>query len=358
MPGASNACSARHVVPRPRGDGAAFVAGVRAAVADGGYDLVFGGGDDWMAALATYRDAIGARIAHPPVEVAQAALDKVALTELAHRSGLAAPHTEAADDAALAAWDGPVVVKCRTHWAPGQTRPHRIDARLFPDARAAREQVERIRRAGGQPVLQTPVRGGLGALVGVFHEGRLHGCVQQVSPRLWPTPYGASARATTVPVDPSLRARAERLLGRLGWHGLVELQFLTGDDGVPHLTDLNGRFYGSLALADAASPGLVDLWARAAVGEPVGSLPEGAPGLRYSWIAGDVRRARTERRGGVVADLVDTMRWAHGARHSVWDLRDPAPAWYLASGRLRPASRRGPVAGRAVSGLRSEQSAR
>ncbi|WNB85826.1 hypothetical protein [Cellulomonas sp. ATA003] len=182
MPGASRACDARHVVARPRGDSAEFIAGVRAAVTAGGYDVVFGGGDDWMAALATYRDALGTRVAHPPADVAQAALDKVTLAGLADEVGLAAPHTRAATDEVLAAWDGPAVVKCRAHWSPGQTHPHRIDARLFPAAAAARPQVERIRRAGAEPVLQVPVRGDLGALVGVFHDGRLHGRVQQASP--------------------------------------------------------------------------------------------------------------------------------------------------------------------------------
>jgi predicted ATP-grasp superfamily ATP-dependent carboligase len=335
MPGSSSACSARHVVPRPRGDATAFVAGVRAAVAAGGYDVVFGGGDDWMAALSTYRDRIPTRVAHPPVDVVEAALDKVTLAELAHEVGLAAPRTLVADDGTLDGWQGPVVVKCRTHWARGQTRPHRIDARLYADASAARPQVERIRRAGGQPVLQRPVDGRLGALVGLLHEGRLVGRVQQVATRLWPTPYGASARAVTVAVDEALAARSEDLLRRLGWSGLVELQFLTGADGVPHLTDLNGRFYGSLSLADAAQPALVDAWARQVLGEPVPEMPDASPGARYSWFAGDLRRAVVERRRGPATDLLGTVGWAVRAHHSVWDVRDPGPAWYLATERAR-----------------------
>lgn len=91
----------------------------------------------------------------------------------------------------------------------------------------------RIRAADAEPVLQTPVRSRLGALIGIFHDGRLHGRVQQTTTRLWPTPNGVSARAMTVPVDEELVARAEALLQDLGWWGLVELQFLTGEDRVP-----------------------------------------------------------------------------------------------------------------------------
>ncbi|MFC4902055.1 ATP-grasp domain-containing protein [Kocuria oceani] len=339
MLGATRAAAARHAVPRPRGDADGFIDGVRRAVAEGAYDIVFGAGDDWMAAVSAYRRHIPAEVAHPGPDVVAAALDKVGLAARAARAGLAAPQTLPATDEALASWTGPVVVKCRAHWAPGQTRPHRIEAKLFPDARAAAAQVHRIRAAGADPVLQQPVHGSLGALIGVQRDGRLHGRVQQATSRLWPTPHGVSARARTVPVDEALAARAEALLRELGWWGLVELQFLTGEDGVPQLIDLNGRFFGSMALAEAARPGLADAWARLALGCPVPELPDARTGVRYAWLGGDLRRAAAERRGGLAADVADTLRWGRGAQHSVWDPRDPGPAWHLATWRLTGAAR-------------------
>lgn len=170
------------------------------------------------------------------------------------------------------------MVKCRAHWHPGQTQRFRVEAKLFADAASARERVEHVRRAGLDPVLQEAVDGGLGALIGLFLDGRLNGRVQQVTSRLWPTPSGVSCRAETVAVDDDLASRAERLLGDLGWSGLVELQFLTDADGAPHLIDLNGRFYGSMALADAAHPGLADAWARLVSGRSVPHLPDARAG--------------------------------------------------------------------------------
>ncbi|WP_253905186.1 ATP-grasp domain-containing protein [Arthrobacter sp. H14] len=345
MLGSSRACTARHPVPRPRGDGIAFVDGVRKAVTAGAYDVVFGGGDDWMAALSTYRNDIPARVAHPRSGVVEAALDKVNLAEAAFDAGLAAPYTATATEQALAGWAGPVVVKCRAHWSQGQTRPHRIEAKLFPHIEAARKQVEHLRKAGAEPVLQTPVRGSLGALIGVFHDGRLNGRVQQVSSRLWPTPNGASARAETIPVDEGLAAKAETLLRRLNWSGLVELQFLTGADGVPHLIDLNGRFFGSLALSNVARPGLIDAWGQLVLDGSMPDLEDARTGVRYAWTAGDLRRAGVERRNGVAADVIDTLRWARKAEHSVWRLSDPGPAWNLAAGRF---TRSGGKAGKPV----------
>lgn len=151
-----------------------------------------------------------------------------------------------------------------------------------------------------------------------------------------------SASAVTVAVDTDLAARAEKLLVGLGWAGLVELQFLTGADGVPHLIDLNGRFYGSMALADVARPGLADAWARQALGLPVPDLADARPGVRFAWAAGDLRRATVERRGGLVRDVARTVAWAATSRKSVWSVADPGPTVHLVVGRLRPAGRRTP----------------
>ncbi|NJC24037.1 putative ATP-grasp superfamily ATP-dependent carboligase [Arthrobacter pigmenti] len=330
----SRAVSFSHVVPRPRGDAAEFVKGVQRAVQAGGYDVVFGGGDDWMAALATYRDHIPTPVAHPSAEAVQRALDKVTLAESAAHVGLAAPLTIPATPDAIADWEGPVVVKSRAHWCPGQTRPHRIEARLFDSIASAKERINHMEQLGAEPLLQEPIRGRLGAMIGLFRNGKLEGRVQQSTPRLWPTPNGASARAETVAVDPVLARKVDALLSHIGWWGLVELQFLTDDDGVPHLIDFNGRFFGSIALTNAARPGLANAWGRLVLGESVPSLADAPAGVRYVWAAGDLRRARVERRGGLLADVVDTMRWASRAHHSVWDVRDPGPTWHLVTSRF------------------------
>ena len=48
-------------------------------------------------------------------EIVERSFDKLAFTRAAQTAGLAVPRTEEADEAALAAWDGPVVVKARLH---------------------------------------------------------------------------------------------------------------------------------------------------------------------------------------------------------------------------------------------------
>ncbi len=331
----SRRCSHRHVVPRPRGKGEGFIAGVQRAVREVGYDVVFGGADDWMAALATYRDRIPTRVAHPAPNIVTTALDKLELSKRAAAVGLIGPHTAPATETVLAGWDGPIVVKCRSHWHAGQRHEFRVEARRYPDVAAAMDRIRLLRDVGFEPIVQASVDGRLGALIGLFHEGGLVGRVQQETSRLWPTPSGVSARAETVPIDEELSTRATALLTDLNWSGLVELQFLTDARGVRHLIDLNGRFYGSMALAVAAGVNLPDAWARQVLGRPEPHPGDARTGVRFVWTAGDLRRAARERRGGLVRDVVSTLGWARTATDSVWDRRDLGPTRELVAGRLR-----------------------
>lgn len=331
--GASRAVGTVHVVPRPTEDRDAFVAAIERAHERGGYDVVFGSGDDWMAVTAYLHDRLPMRVAHPHPDVVARALDKLELSRMAEQAGLAAPRTTPVVAGLIDTAPLPVVVKNRWHWVPCRSRRHRVETQVCRTHEELRRHLELFAHDGDEPVLQEHIEGGLGALIGVMHQGRLLGRVQQVSPRLWPTPAGASARARTVPVDEMLAARAEDFLRRLGWTGLVELQFLIDDAGVHHLIDVNGRFFGSLALSESARPGLVDAWARSALGAPVPELGDGQAGLRYHWLPGDLRRAVRERRGGLAVDVWDSVRWGIGARHSVARLDDPQPLLHLLGGR-------------------------
>ncbi|MEO6500465.1 MAG: hypothetical protein ABIQ09_00975 [Jatrophihabitantaceae bacterium] len=126
------------------------------------------------------------------------------------------------------------------------------------------------------------------------------------------------------------------------------MQFIVPADGIARLIDLNGRFYGSLALAVRAGANLPATWAALATGrwaEPVEPMTAGG-GVRYSWWEGDLRRALVERRGGLARDLAGALGAGIGAVHSVGRWRDPAPELARARSLLadrRAADRRGDV---------------
>jgi predicted ATP-grasp superfamily ATP-dependent carboligase len=314
--------SAFHVVPAPEADLPAFAAAVRRAVEQAGYEVVFASSDADVLALSTARDGIPAVVPYPEDAILGRALDKLELTAAAERAGLAVPRSSE-DGAELPL---PVIVKERVHAPDGSS--HTFAGAAVDDRATLEALVADIRARGARPLVQELIAGRLGALTVLCdRDHQIVARVQQESLRIWPGDVGTSARARTVAIDDALSARVARLLADLRWSGLAQIQFLTPVGGAPHLIDLNGRFYGSLALAIGAGVNLPAMWARLATGRGVPAHTDGAAGVRYQWLEADLRQARQDRRGGsVAADALDCLRWSVGATHPAWRLTDPRPA--------------------------------
>ena len=322
-------------VPFPGSVGAAFEGSLRAAVDDHAADVVVAAGDDWMLALAAAAPTLPSRVAHAPLSTLLRAVDKRSLTDAALAAGLAAPRTVSATAAGVASWEGPAVVKPRLHWSPGRPAGARVEARRASSPDELGLAVDAVRQAGGEAVLQEPVEGELMALAGVFVSGRLVGRVQQRAVRVHPA-MGISSRAETTAVDEALAEGVCRMLSGLDWSGLAQVQFLRGVDGVAKVIDLNGRFYGSMALAVAAGVNLPDLLARATMGDALGVVADALPGRRYVRVEGEMPRLLAQRS---LREVGATLRFAVGATQAVWDGRDPMPVLGQVSGR-RPGGRR------------------
>ena len=329
---ASRWVRARHVVPDPQADPEAFGDALRQVVEAGHHDLVFPAGDEYLAALSADRDQLPAAVPLAPHDMILTVLDKLAIVEAARRAGVPVPRTELATDEAVSAWVGPAIVKDRSHWNPGAGPATHRAAIAAADPTELAAAVTSIRSRGGRPVLQSPVEGRM-LCFSAFRSpaGTVSGRVQQTSDHLWPVPLGTTARATTVPIDRELAAAVGRLLDELAWVGMANLQLFEHGDGHA-LIDFNGRFNHSLALAIAAGVRFPTAWARAALTGDDIVLPDGRPGVKLSFLGADVKRALVERRGGLLSDLGDTLRFAATARHSIPSLRDPGPALRYLSG--------------------------
>ncbi|HEV2886824.1 MAG TPA: ATP-grasp domain-containing protein [Jatrophihabitans sp.] len=323
---ASRSCARRHPVPAAHLDQPAFLAAVAGAVREGGYEVVFGAGEAEVLTLSEHRGSVPAVVPHAEHQIVLNALDKARLTEAAVAAGFRVPRSLAPES--LSDETRPVVIKARMHARPGHAgSPPRIDTNVVLGATATRRRVAEIAALGGQAEVQEYLDGRLVAYAAVTTAGGRQVAAQsmQVASRIWPPGAGASCRAVSVPVDPQLSERAAALLAALGWFGLAELQFLVPADGIARLIDLNGRFYGSLALAVAAGANLPATWAALATGRQVEPVTA-AGGVRYSWWEGDLRRALRERRGGLARDLAGALYAGAGAVHSIGRWRDPAPA--------------------------------
>jgi hypothetical protein len=272
------------------------------------------------------RDRIPALVPYPAHDIVLSSFDKLNLAQAATAAGISTPAPMTAVNPALSP-TGKVIVKARFHAVlDRQGSPPRIDGRAVSSVAERDRRVAEILGAGGLPLVQEHVDGTLMSLAILLDaRGEVIARAQQESELIYPPWIGVSVRATTVPIDEDLATRTVAMLRDLGWTGLAQLQFLVPADGVPRLIDFNGRFYGSLALAISAGANFPALWANSAIGRAV-EPADAAPGFRYQWLWGDMRRAFVERRGGLARDLLQTARFARGATHSVWGAGDRTPS--------------------------------
>jgi predicted ATP-grasp superfamily ATP-dependent carboligase len=327
LPSLSRFARHRHLLPPVTAGVEPYVQAVCELVARRGYSLVFACSDAEVLALSERRESIPACIPYASHPAVVRAIDKDQLGQAARAVGLLTPPQASSARQAAELWGpGAVIVKESLHGALGADgHVSHVAPELCADAQAAERRVSEIRASGGAAIVQPALEGRLMAFSSVVdRSGAMLARVQQVAERTYPLAAGLSVRARTVAVDMELAGQVQELLRELGWLGLCELQFLQPAKGQPVLLDLNGRFYGSLALALAAGVNLPDLWARCALGLPGGEVRDGRPDVRYQWMEGDLKAARESSRGAL-ADVADCLRYANRAHDSIWSASDPLP---------------------------------
>ncbi len=330
---------AHHLVREAAEDEDGFVADIARAVRERGYDIVFCSYEGGLLALSRRREEIAPAVwPYASYEVVRRTFDKLDLFGAATAAGVATPYTVPADEDSLAQWAGPVVVKARNHV------PHRFDTAVFESPAQARSLVEQTLAEGGEPLLQTPLRGTMGAAVIVVgRDGQMLAEFHQEAERTWPPGAGDTVLGRVIATDAELSESVARLARELGWIGLAQVELFRDAGGRAWITDFNGRFYGSMALAVRAGVNVPAIWARDALGlDPWnGSGPAPARiGTRFQWLNRDLAAGWA---GGPGA-LLDAVAAAPVAAHSMFEPSDPMPVFrYLLPeagrrlrGRVRP----------------------
>ena len=176
------------------------------------------------------------------------ALDKSLQLDAATRAGLPVPSTEVLEDLTSAtSIRFPVMVK------PARAL-YEVEGALERPAGVICGNGDEFERAAAMPwpgpVLVQPLLHGVGE--GLFgHVGSRgvsawssHRRVRMVNPH-----GSASSACRSHPVDRDLIEPSERFLSAIGWKGMFMLEFLRDSDGKPWFMELNGRAWGSMALA-------------------------------------------------------------------------------------------------------------
>jgi D-aspartate ligase len=306
--------------------------------------VLFYQGDDELLFVSRCRDALAARFRFvlPSAELVEDAVDKVRFAALAERVGLPVPRTlvlqrDESSSSAVARWK----------WFPAVLKPaHRhgwfgspLHAELVGENRKAirvgdRGELERCLPAVQQYhtdfLLQEAVEGGEERIVSyhayVRGDGQVAGEFTGRKVRTFPRTYGLSTHVE-ITNDAEVRATGRRVLERIGFTGVVKLDFKRdARDGRLWLLEINPRFTlwnhpGARAGVDL--PGLVydDL-----TGGPLRTAGPARVGVRWMLVRADLRAALEARAAG------EGSLWRWGwelATSSVREdlmLTDPMPA--------------------------------
>jgi hypothetical protein len=236
-----------YAVPAPEHDAHATVAAVRALVRrlEPAALLPL---DDHALWVCNRLDDRTVPIAGATGRAAACALDKSAQLDLAQLAGLSVPPTQVLDDLADAdPVDEPVMVKpaLALYEVDGVLiRPTGIVCADASEFQLARE------RSWPAPLLVQPLIVGSGE--GLFGHMGPHGVVgwsAHKRVRMLNPQGSASSACRSCPVDHQLVQASERFLRSLDWHGMFMLEFLRDSAGTPWFMELNGRAWGSMALA-------------------------------------------------------------------------------------------------------------
>lgn len=241
-----------HDIPAPEGDVIGAKAGL-AAVAEG-YDAVFALDDValWLANAALDADV---PMIHATGAQAAVALDKIAQIEAARAAGFAVPDTCVAHTPAEARASAmfPSIIKpalpIQEDGAQGLEKGGAMYALSAKDLADIPDQGHGL----AFPALIQPLVAGTGE--GVFgfatDQGVInwsgHARVRMMNPH----GSGSSACRTRHP-DAATRAAGEAMMMALGWRGPFMIELLRDADGTAWFMELNGRMWGSLALARRA----------------------------------------------------------------------------------------------------------
>jgi predicted ATP-grasp superfamily ATP-dependent carboligase len=232
--------------------------------------------DDGAVWLADALEGTDAVVAGPTGRQIEYALDKALQLEAAREAGLPVPASQVVES----------LEDVRPKEFPAFVKPARalyeVDGRLVrPTGAVVADEAELAALRGADlhpPLVVQPLLHGTGE--GLFGHATKDGVVAWSSHRRvrMLNPQGsASSACETNPLDERLLGPAERFVSALGWRGLFMLEFLRDGAGRPWLMELNGRTWGSMALARRRGYEYPAWAVRAALDESFVPLPPETP---------------------------------------------------------------------------------
>ncbi|MCW5980581.1 MAG: ATP-grasp domain-containing protein [Bryobacteraceae bacterium] len=324
----SRSVARRFRYPHPGRDAARFARHLHRLLVDHPHDVLLPTNDYTTGALAAHASALSglARMALPSEESLARAQDKYVLAELSRQLGIESPSTRLARSegeilTAAGEVGYPCVAKLRRGSGAVGLRIVRGPEQWRPMDLAGRESD--VAFDFRQYVVQEFVPGDTHDVCAMFCHGELRAAVTQRRLRTYPAVGGVGVDCVTTD-EPALVERATVLMRALEWHGPAQIEFkVDPEGGRVWLIEVNGRLWGTLALAVWAGVDFPWLWYRLALDGDVSWHRPYRFGARYRWPVplGILHAAQTDARWRSLVSLLGPAPDTGGD----WRWSDPAP---------------------------------
>lgn len=319
------------LLPNFFADPEAYVDALVAALRAKGAQVLFPCHED-VELIIRARDRLpaGVQVAVPGLKEWETAEDQLLCARQAQRCGCPVPETydvEAIDalEPLSHELEYPVVIKARIgNSAKGVRIARSRDAFISQ----YRELVAAFRLEPDHlPVVQAYVPGQKLGVLGVYDHGRhVSSIVFEIRRSKGAGNFGTSTFRVTID-DPVTKANATSMMESLNWHGVVDMDWLRGADGVARLIDVNGRLGGATALTMVAGMDLPYLWyAVATRATDWDALPAATQvGAKARWIVGDTLSFIDSVRQRRISEALDVLRPHLGGGYDDLVWHDPLP---------------------------------
>ena len=296
LAGVSRYAAAHFQVPDALREPAKFEDAVASLTRDREVDVVLPITDASVLAVLGVRDRMGrAVVPFPKLEAFRRISDKQVVHTEASCIGLAVPaqYTVAAPraiaDLEPEALAFPLVLKPFRSTVEVRGRLIKLGVSYASNERELRARIGALPPEAFPVLLQQRI---LGPGVGIFQllwDGKLVATFAHRRLREKPPAGGVSVYCESIAADQGLAERSQALLERFGWRGVAMVEYkIDAATGVPYVMEVNGRFWGSLALAVDAGVDFPRLLVELALGQEPSGLPSYRVGVRSRWFWGDV----------------------------------------------------------------------
>ena len=239
----------------PNKDVNRFVTDIRRILSTSDYDIIIPIGVDTTIPVSYFKKELleYTRVPVADYEILEKVHDKYETIKAARSVGVPVPKTSilSAESTNEESFEYPLVIKARKGAAGSGTRYVTSEDDFRKVVSEFNQRKSDDIHDYEKPMIQEYIPGDLMDVCVLFNNGKPRGALAQRRVITYPPSGGVGIVNETVK-DTELIELALRLLKKMKWHGVAQVEFKKDKEGIPRLMEINPKFWGTLELSIAA----------------------------------------------------------------------------------------------------------